>query len=130
MDSSKQNLNQVTNSIDKALEILNQLYLTSSSYNVIPLVQGMNNLVVELYNMAKLGEKCHIQVPIDVINLIDDGKNPDEYTRDMLNSCIAKNQITKGKTDAFKDLRGHLLEELNQAFPNEVEAYKLVKRLL
>ena len=35
-------------------------------------------------------------------SLIDDGKNPDEFTRDMLNGCIAKNQITKGKTDAFK----------------------------
>jgi hypothetical protein len=35
-------------------------------------------------------------------SLIDNGKNPDEFTRDVLNSCIAKNQITKGKTDAFK----------------------------
>lgn len=35
-------------------------------------------------------------------SLIDDGKNPDEFTKDVLNSCIAKNQITKGKTDAFK----------------------------
>ena len=34
--------------------------------------------------------------------MIDDGKNPDEFTRDVINSCIAKNQITKGKTDAFK----------------------------
>lgn len=34
--------------------------------------------------------------------MIDDGKNPDEFTRDVLNSCIVKNQITKGKTDAFK----------------------------
>ncbi|XP_015161774.1 mediator of RNA polymerase II transcription subunit 10b-like [Solanum tuberosum] len=130
MDSSKQNLNEVTNSIDKTLEILNQLYLTSSSNDVIPLVQGMNNLVLELDNMAKLGEKYYIQVSIDVMNLIDDGKNSDEYTRDMLNSCIARNQITKGKTNAFKDLRGHFLEELDQAFPNEVEACRLVKHLL
>ena len=36
------------------------------------------------------------------VSLIDDGKNPDEFTRDVLNSCIAKDQITKGKTDAFK----------------------------
>ena len=35
-------------------------------------------------------------------SLIDDGKNPDEFTKDVINSCIAKNQITKGKTDAFK----------------------------
>jgi mediator of RNA polymerase II transcription subunit 10 len=39
---------------------------------------------------------------MEVVNLIDDGKNPDEFTRDVLNSCIAKNQVTKGKTDAFK----------------------------
>ena len=35
-------------------------------------------------------------------SLIDDGKNPDEFTRDVLNKCIAKNQITKGKADALK----------------------------
>jgi len=35
-------------------------------------------------------------------SLIDDGKNPDEFTKDVINNCIAKNQITKGKTDALK----------------------------
>ena len=35
-------------------------------------------------------------------SLIDDGKNPDEFTRDVINSCVARNQVTKGKTDAFK----------------------------
>lgn len=90
--------------------------------------------------MAKLSEKCNIQVPMEVLkwvlflflfllnecswevtfacflmfvtgvlflhffafSLIDNGKNPDEFTRDVLNSCIARNQVTKGKTDAFK----------------------------
>lgn len=129
-EESKQNLNQVINSIDKTLGILHQLYLTVSSYNVssqLPLLQRMNNLVLEVDNMAKLGEKCNIQVPMEVLNLIDDGKNPDEFTRDVLNSCIAKNQITKGKTDAFKGLRGHLLEDLEQAFPEEVEAYREIR---
>jgi hypothetical protein len=58
---------------------------------------------MELDNMAKLSDKCNIQVPIEVLNLIDDGKNPDEFTKDVLNkNCIAKNQVTKGKSDAFK----------------------------
>ena len=35
-------------------------------------------------------------------SLIDDGKNPDEFTRGVINSCVARNQVTKGKTDAFK----------------------------
>ncbi|KAL0446532.1 UNVERIFIED_CONTAM: Mediator of RNA polymerase II transcription subunitb [Sesamum latifolium] len=129
-DDQKQNLTQVINSIQKTLGLLHQLYLTVSSYNVasqLPLLQRLNNLVLELDNMTRLAEKCNIQVPMEVLNLIDDGKNPDEFTRDVLNSCIAKNQITKGKTDAFKGMRRHLLEELEQAFPDEVETYREIR---
>uniref|UniRef100_A0A5B7AFQ6 Mediator of RNA polymerase II transcription subunit 10 n=1 Tax=Davidia involucrata TaxID=16924 RepID=A0A5B7AFQ6_DAVIN len=130
MDDPKQNLNQVINSIQKTLGLLHQLYLTVSSFNVasqLPLLQRLNSLVLELDNMTKLSEKCSIQVPMEVLNLIDDGKNPDEFTRDVINSCIARNQITKGKTDAFKGLRKHLLEELEQAFPDEVESYREIR---
>ncbi|XP_073052112.1 mediator of RNA polymerase II transcription subunit 10b-like isoform X2 [Primulina eburnea] len=129
-DDPKQNLNQVINSIQKTLGILHQLYLTVSSFNVaaqLPLLQRMNTLVSELDNMTKLAENCNIQIPMDVINLIDDGKNPDEFTRNVLNGCIAKNQIAKGKTDAFKGLRRHLLEELDLTFPDEVEAYREIR---
>ncbi|XP_071702802.1 mediator of RNA polymerase II transcription subunit 10b-like [Rutidosis leptorrhynchoides] len=129
-DDPKQNLNQVINSIQKTLGTIHQLYLTVSSFNVssqLPLLQRLNTLVLEMDNMSKLSEKCNIQVPMEVLNLIDEGKNPDEFTRDVLNSCIAKNQITKGKTDAFKALRKHLLEELEQAFPDEVEDYREIR---
>ncbi|KAL3655814.1 hypothetical protein CASFOL_000210 [Castilleja foliolosa] len=47
---------------------------------------------------------------MEVLNLIDDGKNLDEFTRDMLNGCIAKNQITKGKTDTFKAVDDEKME--------------------
>ncbi|KAF8379944.1 hypothetical protein HHK36_027409 [Tetracentron sinense] len=124
-EDQKQNLNQVINSIQKTLGLLHQLYLTVSSFNVasqLPLLQRLyisnpsfamdsyvlkhpcfrNAVVTELDTMQRLSENCNIQVPMEVLNLIDDGKNPDEFTRDVLNGCIAKNQITKGKTDAFK----------------------------
>ncbi|XVE64601.1 hypothetical protein DITRI_Ditri07aG0114000 [Diplodiscus trichospermus] len=129
-DDPKQNLSQVINSIQKTLGLLHQLCLTVSSFNAasqLPLLQRLNSLVMELDNMAKLSEMCKIQVPMEVLNLIDDGKNPDEFTRDVLNSCIAKNQVTKGKTDAFKSLRKHLLEELEQTFPDEVESYREIR---
>ncbi|KAJ6945976.1 mediator of RNA polymerase II transcription subunit 10b-like [Populus alba x Populus x berolinensis] len=132
VDDPKQNLNQVINSIQKTLGLLHQLYLTVSSFNTasqLPLLQRLNGLVTELDNMVKLSEKCNIQVPMEVLNLIDDGKNPDEFTRDVINSCIAKNQVTKGKTDAFKSLRKHLLEELEQTFPDEVESYREIRAM-
>ncbi|PON92796.1 Mediator complex, subunit Med [Trema orientale] len=129
-EEAKQNLNQVINSIQKTLGLIHQLNLTVSSFNAasqLPLLHRLNSLVSELDNMVKLSEKCNIQVPMEVLNLIDDGKNPDEFTKDVINSCIAKNQITKGKTDAFKGLRKHLLEELEVTFPDEVESYREIR---
>ncbi|XP_068660463.1 mediator of RNA polymerase II transcription subunit 10b-like [Aristolochia californica] len=129
-DDPKQNLNNVINSVQKTLGLLHHLYLTVSSFKVssqLPLLQRVNALVGELDSMQRLAENCSIQVPMEVVNLIDDGKNPDELTRDVINSCIARNQSTKGKTDAFKSLRKHLLEELEQAFPDEVEAYREIR---
>ncbi|KAL1831889.1 hypothetical protein ACET3Z_001540 [Daucus carota] len=126
----KQNLDETINSIQESLGLLHQLYLTVSSFNLASqprLLQRLNNLVLELDNMSKLPEKCNIDVPMEVFNLIDDGKNPDEFTRDVLKKCIAKNQITKGKADALKVLRKHLLEELDQSFPNEVEIYREIR---
>ncbi|KAK8521036.1 hypothetical protein V6N12_004954 [Hibiscus sabdariffa] len=117
IDDPKQNLNQVMNSIQKTLGLLHQLYLTVSSFNAasqLPLLQRLNSLVTELDNMAKLSEKCNIQVPMEVL-------------KDVLNGCIAKNQVTKGRTDAFKSLRKHLLEELEQTFPDEVESYREIR---
>ncbi|CAN8313212.1 unnamed protein product [Cochlearia groenlandica] len=129
-EDSKENLNQVINSIQKTLGLLHQLHLTVSSFtpaSQLHLLQRLNSLVVELDNMSKLSEKCNVQVPMEVLSLIDDGKNPDEFTRDVLNSCIARNQVTKGKTDAFKDLRKYILEDLDETFPDEVEKYREIR---
>ncbi|XP_058734124.1 mediator of RNA polymerase II transcription subunit 10b-like [Vicia villosa] len=124
---SKQNLKQINESIEKTLALIHQLTLTVSNYDdamQMPLLQRINGLVAELDNMMKLAENCNIQVPMEVIKLIDDGKNPDLFTQDVINDCIAKNQITKGKTDAFKGFRKHLLEELEQNFPDEIETFR------
>lgn len=46
-DDAKQNLSDVTNSIEKTLGLLHQLYLTVSSFNVasqLPLLQRMYSL--------------------------------------------------------------------------------------
>ncbi|XP_050366715.1 mediator of RNA polymerase II transcription subunit 10b-like [Argentina anserina] len=126
VDDPKLDLNQVINSIQKTLGLIHHLHLTVSSFiagSHRPL-QHLNALVSELDNMAKLSEKCNIPVPMEVFNSIDDGKNPDEFTRDVINSFIAKNQITKGKTDTFKSLHRNLLDELEQAFPDAVESYR------
>ncbi|KAL3499092.1 hypothetical protein ACH5RR_041824 [Cinchona calisaya] len=93
MDDPKQNLNQINNSIQETLGILHQLYITVSSFNV----SSQDNLVLELDNMSKLADKCDIQVPPEVLNFVDDGKNPDEFARDVLNSALPRIRLPKAK---------------------------------
>ncbi|CAF1928143.1 unnamed protein product [Brassica napus] len=116
----------IINSIDKSLVVLHQLHLSLSS-SQLHLLPRLNSLVSELNSMSNLSEKCNIQIPVEVLSLIDDGKNPDEFTRDVLNSCISRNQVTKGKTDAFKELGKHILEELEETFPDEVDKYREIR---
>ncbi|KDP25204.1 hypothetical protein JCGZ_20360 [Jatropha curcas] len=128
----KQNLIQVINSIQRTLAFLHHLYLTVSTFNAasqLPLLRRLNVLVMELDNLIKLSDKLNIQVPTEVLSYIDDGKNPDDFTRDVINNCISTNQATKGQADAFKSLRSHLLEELEQAFPEEVEHYREIRAI-
>lgn len=77
--------------------------------------------------MQSAADDCHIQIPIDVIRFIDEGRNPDEFTKDLINNCIQRNQATKGKVDAFKMLRKNLLEEIEDAYPEETEAYRALR---
>ncbi|XP_057858353.2 mediator of RNA polymerase II transcription subunit 10b [Cryptomeria japonica] len=123
----KHTVDPVSKSIQKSLGILHQLHCTVSSFNInsqLNLLERVNSLVGELDQMQKAAQNCDIQVPLEVIKLIDDGRNPDEYTKDIINKCIQRNQITKGKSEAFKNFRKQLLEELELTFPEEIEAYR------
>lgn len=123
----KTTLDPVLRSIQKSLGILHQMHCTVSSFTANSqyiLLERLNFLVNELNEMQKAAQNTDIQVPLEVIRFIDDGKNPDEFTKDIINKCIQRNQTTKGKSEAFKNLRKQLLEELEQEYPEEVEVYR------
>ncbi|CAI9764660.1 unnamed protein product [Fraxinus pennsylvanica] len=65
--------------------------------------------------MTKLAEICNIQVPMEVINLIDDGKNPDEFGRVEYLYCQKPDCLRQNKK--FKSWRSNLIQELEQEFP-------------
>ncbi|KAH8499589.1 hypothetical protein H0E87_014985 [Populus deltoides] len=91
-------------------------------------LEGMNEFgLVSLRSLSLLKTQKQQRSLTNFNSLIDDGKNPDEFTRGVINSCITKNEVTKEKTDAFKSLRKHLVEELEQTFPDEVESYREIR---
>ena len=79
-------LNQVLKSIEKTTGLGDQLFHTVTHFTPaiqMPFLQRINGIAIELDNMVKLSENNHkFQVPAEVVNLIDNGKNPDEFAKD------------------------------------------------
>ncbi|XP_029214431.1 mediator of RNA polymerase II transcription subunit 10-like isoform X2 [Acropora millepora] len=59
---------------------------------------------------------------------IDQGRNPQLYTKDCLEKAQEKNQQVNGKIDAYKDFRSLLVDELSKQFPKELEEYQQIKQ--
>lgn len=58
---------------------------------------------------------------------IDQGRNPQLYTKDCIDKALAKNEEVKGKIDSYKRFKSHLLSELSKTFPNEIAKYKAIR---
>lgn len=84
-----------------------------------------NSLVTNLQEIDKL--KTHVQdfhVPLEVFDYIDQGRNPQLYTKDCLEKARNKNEEVKGKIDSFRKFKSNLMVELSKNFPNEINKYR------
>jgi mediator of RNA polymerase II transcription subunit 10 len=68
-----------------------------------------------------------IYLPTDVFEYIDQGKNPQLYTKDCLMKTLKKNEEVKGKIEIFDDFRSTLLNELGKTFPDEFGVYQTLR---
>lgn len=56
-------------------------------------------------------------LPREVIQYVEDGRNPDIYTREFVELVIKQNQMMKGKRRAFAAFRDVLATRIVVAFP-------------
>ena len=64
------------------------------------------------------------QVPLEVFDYIDQGRNPQLYTKDCMEKAHSKNEDLKGKIDAYRMFKARLLVELTHVFPKEMALYR------
>ncbi|KAI9645942.1 RNA polymerase II mediator complex subunit [Ciborinia camelliae] len=65
-------------------------------------------------------------VPADVIHYVDNGRNPDIYTREFVELARKNNQLMRGKMQAFSGFRDVLAGEMGKVFPELEEDIKMV----
>lgn len=56
-------------------------------------------------------------MPPEIIDYIDDGRNPDIYTRDLVEAVQKWNRNAKGQTEAFSSFAAILADEISKSVP-------------
>uniref|UniRef100_A0A8C1RTI6 Mediator of RNA polymerase II transcription subunit 10 n=1 Tax=Cyprinus carpio TaxID=7962 RepID=A0A8C1RTI6_CYPCA len=129
--------------LEKFVENIRQLGIIVSDFQ--PSSQtGLNQkllswLVIRLQDIEKCRQQLHdINVPLEVFEYIDQGRNPQLYTKECLERALAKNEQVKGKIDTLtvstapisivdRCFPGILLiSELGKVFPEEMAKYKAI----
>ncbi|CUS24855.1 LAQU0S20e01376g1_1 [Lachancea quebecensis] len=60
----------------------------------------------------------NFNVPIEVVQYIEDGRNPDVYTRDFVEAIRRSNQYQRAKMNALGQLQSKLAEKIIAEFPD------------
>nr|XP_009940822.1 PREDICTED: mediator of RNA polymerase II transcription subunit 10 [Opisthocomus hoazin] len=87
-----------------------------------------NFMVTGLQDIDKCRQQLHdISVPLEVFEYIDQGRNPQLYTKECLERALAKNEQVKGKIDTMKKFKSLLIQELTKVFPEDMAKYKAIR---
>ncbi|XP_014272420.1 mediator of RNA polymerase II transcription subunit 10 [Halyomorpha halys] len=90
--------------------------------------QKIQALVTGLQEVDKLRSQVQdVHVPLEVFDYIDNGRNPQLYTKDCIEKALTKNEQVKGKIDSYRRFKSYLLVELNNVFPNELAKYRALR---
>lgn len=81
------------------------------------LVRKIHQLTTSLATLSTSSSAHTISLPPEIIDYIDQGRNPDIYTRELVEAVQRSNQYLKGKSEAFAGFRDMLAEEMIKGIP-------------
>ncbi|KAF2834695.1 mediator of RNA polymerase II transcription subunit 10 [Patellaria atrata CBS 101060] len=81
----------------------------------------IQNLTRNLANISTTAPSLGIHLTEEVIDYVDEGRNPDIYTREFVEMVQKANQNLKGKSEGFVMMRDVLAERISRAMPELAE---------
>src|SRR3569833_89405 len=115
---------------DQIKDILQSHYLfmvQMSTYDSIAGPSTRDVLASEVRNLSSSLQQVHAaalarrdvlpSVPAELIQYVEDGRNPDIYTREFVELTRRTNQLARGKTNAFASFRDVLADQIRAAMP-------------
>ncbi|VEU22053.1 DEKNAAC103091 [Brettanomyces naardenensis] len=93
----------------------------------IGLANNINKVVSELQRLSDKPDLKNIAIPLDIINYVEDGRNPDIYTREFVEVVRKLNQYLNGKSLALQRFRDTLSTCIKQEFPELADEVENIK---
>mmetsp|Transcript_6083 Transcript_6083/g.8244 ORF Transcript_6083/g.8244 Transcript_6083/m.8244 type:complete len:154 (+) Transcript_6083:13-474(+) len=87
------------------------------------LFERVNAFVDNLTEMQSSASNSQVEVPVELLRVVDEGKHPETFSVSHFEHCIHRNQVTKGKVELLAHFHNHLLKSAKEAFPEEVKEY-------
>ncbi|RIA81819.1 transcription factor subunit Med10 of mediator complex-domain-containing protein [Glomus cerebriforme] len=121
---------QLEDTIDSLLVKIWEIMVQLNDYNPNPdqkwvLSRTLSDLADCFEEIHKLQEKIkHIEVPLEVIEYIDEGRNPDKFMIDYVEEVMEESASMNVKNEAIQDFSKLLLEQLQESFPEQTDFYK------
>jgi len=90
-----------------------------------PLNQRVHTLVSGLQELDQIKNQfADVKVPLEILDYLDEAKNPLLYTKECLQRTLNKNKEVKGKIELYTKFRAHLLKEWGEEMPGDALQYR------
>ncbi|KAF2816795.1 mediator of RNA polymerase II transcription subunit 10 [Mytilinidion resinicola] len=114
-------LDDVDAQLKAIVQNLYSLTVTAYQHEGAPSVNAMKeeimSLLRNLNDLKSTAPRINVEIPPEVISYVEHARNPDIYTREMMELLQRSNQLLKGKSEAFAQLRDILAKEIMTGIP-------------
>ncbi|GMM48616.1 mediator complex subunit [Pichia kluyveri] len=92
------------------------------------LSNNINKTLNQLATLANSTENADVLIPADLLHYVQDGRNPDVYTREFVEVVRKVNQHLHGRGLAFQNFQSILAASLIQEFPELTQTVADIRR--
>jgi len=130
-DSEPRKFEVLQHSIEEFIETSRQIGIMVTDFQPgcqEVLNNKINSLIENMQDIEKSkGYVTDVEVPPEIFQYIDQGRNPQLYTKDCLQKVRTKSEEVEGKKDAYKAFKEVLEVELKKELPQTMERHSQFK---
>lgn len=102
----------------------NQKSLNANLLEIVDNYKAIEDITTE---KVKQKSDKDIQIPLEVLNYIDRGQNPELYTRDLVIRAVNRNEHVNGQVETLSRFHSALSKKLARYFPEEMHDYQKLR---